>query len=89
MQSVLLWLQGKKTYIVAAIALLFNIGVSMGWWVQDDKVWQAIDGIFAALGLASLRAGVTKSASVTDDNPKPPPPPPPKVVESTDQPKVS
>lgn len=50
-------LSGKKTYIVAILAILYLIGAGVEWWPRSDEVM----GIFAALGLATLRAGVGKA----------------------------
>ena len=56
MQALWAALQGKKTYIIAAIGIL-------GLWAQ---VWQgtldqstAIDGTFGFLGLGAVRHGVS------------------------------
>jgi hypothetical protein len=61
MQAVLDWLNGKKTYIVAILLAVFDIGVAVGWWPVDSAVWQSVNAILAAFGLAFLRAGVAKS----------------------------
>ena len=54
---------GKKTYVVALVMALFN---AIGWYLNsigqggiDPQT--AMQGIFAALGLAGLRAGVAKT----------------------------
>ena len=80
MQSVLLWLQGKKTYITVIVAVIFNAGVAFKLWNVDNATWAAIDTILGALGLGFLRAGIAKPA---DDPPKPPQPPPPGKPEDT------
>ena len=53
-------LQGKKTYAVAIAMLVFN---GLGWYMDSIGQGgipqdQAIQGIFVALGLAGVRAGV-------------------------------
>ncbi len=53
------WLQGKKTYIVAALVAAATFAHSVGW--IDDTLFQALLGLLGAGGLAALRAGVTKS----------------------------
>lgn len=52
-------LQGKKTYILAAIAGLLTVVHSLGW--ISAEVYQTLMGLVGAGGLATLRAGVTKS----------------------------
>lgn len=61
MQSILNWLTGKKTYIVAILAAIFNVGVTLGWWAADNQIVILINTILGSFGLAFLRAGVTKS----------------------------
>lgn len=63
MGAIIGWLQGKKSYIVAAAAAIFNFGLAVGWWTVDNQVWLAIDSIFAALFGMALRAGVSKVAN--------------------------
>jgi hypothetical protein len=54
-------LSGKKTYIVAALAVIYLFGGDQAWWTVNTEIM----GIFAAAGLATLRAGMTKSAPAT------------------------
>lgn len=61
MQSILDWLSGKKTYVVAILLAVFDVGVTFGWWTFDNAVVQAVNALLAAFGLGFLRAGVTKS----------------------------
>ena len=61
MKKILDTLSGKKTYIVAVLAAIFNMGVAFGWWATDSQVIITINSILAACGLGFLRAGVTKS----------------------------
>jgi len=61
MQKILEFLNGKKTYITAALFAIFNFGQEVGWWAFDNQVWQIANYVLGALGLAFLRAGVTKA----------------------------
>ncbi len=56
------WLQGKKTYIMAVIIGVYNLGLLFGWWTADNQAVLTINTILGALGLGSLRAGVTTAA---------------------------
>ncbi|GEM_PF-4744958 len=56
--NIVAYLQGKKTYIVMAIAFVYFGGVGIGLWPHNI----AIDGILASAGGAALRAGVAKNA---------------------------
>lgn len=55
------WLNGKKTYITAALFAVFNFGIAMGWWMADNEVITLINSLLAAIGFGFMRAGVTKS----------------------------
>jgi hypothetical protein len=59
MNKVKSFLQGKKTYIVIIVAIVFNTLVQLGY-LQASNV-EYVNIILAALGLGALRAGVTKS----------------------------
>lgn len=52
------WLEGKKTYIIAAIAVLLNFCVYMNWLTVDQLA--QINAILGFLGLAAFRAGVKR-----------------------------
>ena len=52
-------LEGKKTYIFAALVALATFAKTIGW--IDDTTYQALLALFGAGGLAALRSGVTKS----------------------------
>jgi hypothetical protein len=52
------FLQGKKTYIVIIVAIVFNTLVQMGY--VDSNSVQYVNIVLAALGLGALRAGVSK-----------------------------
>lgn len=53
------WLNGKKTYIVAAVLIVLNGMVALGYLTpaQIDN----INIILGALGIVTLRAGMSKS----------------------------
>jgi hypothetical protein len=59
MNKVIGFLQGKKTYIVIIVAIVFNTLVQLGY-LQPNNV-EYVNIILAALGLGALRAGVSKS----------------------------
>ena len=52
-------LDGKKTYITAAVAALASFALAMDWLSQEQ--YQVVLGLLGSLGLAALRAGVAKS----------------------------
>jgi hypothetical protein len=52
-------LDGKKTYITAVLASLASFALAMRWLNQEQ--YQVVLGLLASLGLAALRAGVTKN----------------------------
>jgi hypothetical protein len=54
-------LEGKKTYITAAVAALASFALAMGWLSQDQ--YQVVLGLLGSLGLAALRSGVARSAA--------------------------
>lgn len=54
------FLCGKKTYFIAAAVALASVARYLGY--IDDAAYTTILGLLGAGGLASLRAGVTKSA---------------------------
>jgi len=54
----LIWLSGKKAYIVGIIMILYG-AIYVGWETGDWKTaWESILGGMAIMG---LRAGITKS----------------------------
>lgn len=57
-RKLLNWLSGKKTYIVAVVLALVNVGVAMGW-ISPENLEQ-INVVLVALGLGALRASVSK-----------------------------
>jgi capsular polysaccharide biosynthesis protein len=50
------FLQGKKTYIVVIVAIVFNTLVQYG--VLDPSYTQYVNIVLSALGLGTLRAGI-------------------------------
>ena len=52
-------LDGKKTYIFAALLALATFAKTVGW--IDESTYQALLALFGAGGLAALRSGVSKS----------------------------
>ena len=52
------FLQGKKTYIVAVVLAVLNLAVAFNW-VSPDHLAQ-INTVLAALGLSALRGAVAK-----------------------------
>lgn len=59
MKKILSELQGKKTYIVVIVAIIFNTLVQYGY--VDASYTQYVNVILGALGLGALRAGVSKA----------------------------
>jgi hypothetical protein len=51
-------LNGKKTYIMAAIMALGAFARGMGWLQQDQ--FELLLSLAGSLGLAALRAGVSR-----------------------------
>jgi hypothetical protein len=51
-------LDGKKTYITAAVLGLASFALAMGWIEKEQ--YQVIVGLLGSLGLAALRSGVAK-----------------------------
>lgn len=52
-------LEGKKTYITAAVLALAAFARTMGWLTGEQ--YELLLGLLGSMGLAALRAGVTKS----------------------------
>lgn len=50
--------EGKKTYITAAVMALVTFARGAGWLEQQQ--YELILGLLGSLGLAALRAGVSK-----------------------------
>jgi len=58
MNKVTNFLQGKKTYIIVIVAIVFNTLVQYG--VVDPSYTEFVNIILGALGLGTLRAGINK-----------------------------
>jgi len=54
-------LDGKKTYITAAVVALASFAMAMGWLSKEQ--YQVILGLLGSLGLAALRSGVARGAT--------------------------
>lgn len=59
MKKILSELQGRKTYIVVIVAIIFNTLVQYGY--VDPSYTQYVNVILGALGLGALRAGISKA----------------------------
>ena len=55
------WLENRKTYIVAILGAVAAACHLLG--IVDQNTLLAIDAVLAPLGLAFLRAGVSKAAA--------------------------
>ena len=51
-------LEGRKTYIIAAALGLASFALGLGW--LDLEQYEIIVGLLGSMGLAPLRAGVTR-----------------------------
>lgn len=51
------FLEGKKTYAIAAVAVALNFAVYMNWLTVDQL--SVVNSVLAGLGLATLRASVS------------------------------
>lgn len=58
MNKITNYLQGKKTYIIVIVAIVFNTLVQYG--VIDPSYTQYVNIVLSALGLGTLRAGINK-----------------------------
>lgn len=58
MKEVLEFLDGRKTYIVAALGIIYIFGGDQGWW----RLNEAIAGMLGFGGIVTLRAGMKKEA---------------------------
>ena len=58
MKKVFNFLQGRKTYVVVVVAIIFNSLVQLGY--VDYSYVEYVNIVLAALGLGALRAGVSK-----------------------------
>jgi hypothetical protein len=58
MNKITNFLQGKKTYIIVVVAIVFNTLVQYG--VVDPSYTEFVNIVLGALGLGTLRAGINK-----------------------------
>jgi len=56
------WLQGRKTWIVFFVGVIFNGGILAGWWTLDSQLWVVINTILGFLGLGSINAKMNRNA---------------------------
>lgn len=56
LKTLLAWLDGKKTLLVTAGAVLYVIGGNAGWWQVNESILT----LFGAAGLGSLRSAIKK-----------------------------
>lgn len=54
--NIVSWLAGKKTYLVALLAVVYALGVKYWHWPNDPEIW----GGLGFTGLATLRAAIAK-----------------------------
>jgi hypothetical protein len=62
-----LWLEGKKTYTVAAGIVLLALSQ---FFLGNATLAEAVNEALKGLGLAALRAGVSKAAAPTSGDDK-------------------
>ena len=68
LKSLLAALEGRKTYVLAIVALIYLFGGDQGWW----KVNEVILGMLGFGGLATLRAAVGRTGATPEPaNPGP------------------
>lgn len=57
MANLMKWFQGKKTYLMTIVWIVYKIGGSSGWWSENA----AIETLIIGSGAVALRAGVKDS----------------------------
>jgi hypothetical protein len=57
MKNILTFLDGKKTFLVSIVTIIYALTV-IGW--MNNSWNEAMDMIFAALGISALRSGIKK-----------------------------
>jgi hypothetical protein len=60
MNSVLMWLNGKKTYLVAGISIVLALSQ---FWVGTIDAPTTVGALLASLGLGTLRSGINTAVS--------------------------
>jgi len=79
MNGLLIFLQGKKTYLMAVLIVGLLVGQASGWWKLPPELYAGM----CALALAFLRAGVARIDQPEDiGSPSPRPSPPGEGEES-------
>jgi hypothetical protein len=68
MNKLLALFRGKRTYLLAIIAIAYILGADQGWWAMNDEVLTAMG--FG--GLITLRAALRNTSSVASDPPQAP-----------------
>lgn len=63
MQGIIDYLSGKKTYIVAILLAVYNVGIAFAWWTPDNTYITLVNTILATFGLGFLRAGIAKNGN--------------------------
>lgn len=56
MDTIKSFLQGKKSYLIAILVAIFHLSIAFGIFHLTNEQIMSIDGVFAALGLAALKA---------------------------------
>lgn len=59
MNSLLVWLCGKKTYLASLAGVILTVAISEGWLHLTQ---QSVTAICTFLGIAGLRAGISKAS---------------------------
>ena len=55
------WVDGYKTYITMAIAILAPIATKLGWLTLEDLAY--LESVLVPLGITFARAGIKKAAN--------------------------
>ena len=63
MKDLIIWLEGKKTYIAAVLGAALNVAIIFGWLgtLTAEQII-AIEGLIAAVLGTTIRAGIKKAA---------------------------
>jgi len=56
MKNALLFLSGKKTYLIGIAGIVYSLGISRNWWPSDVTIW----GALGSAGAMTLRAAIAK-----------------------------
>jgi hypothetical protein len=55
-KSVVVFFQGKKTYIVATATILYSLGIKRNWWGSDVEIW----GLLGSSAAVTVRLAITR-----------------------------